>query len=73
MSDKKLYKVFIRTSQYSYGERYSVTERLLGSTYAVSPKKAINNICYRENIRYGVTHGSDGYMRRVTLKAVEVG
>lgn len=72
MSEKKLYKVFMKTCQYSYGERYSVTERLLGTTYAVSAKKAINNICYREGVRYGVTHGSDGYMRRVTLKAVEL-
>lgn len=70
---KKSYKVFQQT-KFTYTDTgiESVKDVYIGSTYAVSPKQAVNNVLYRKNLnKYDYCDGPC-YHREVNYYAKEV-
>lgn len=68
---KKQYRVYRIDVQYYNGRQSSTTRSYLGTTWAVSKDKAVNNMKYRQGIRPGDLYceGRGGYRRETYFEA----
>lgn len=65
------YEVYAEHTQF-YDDRTNLFTEVLGTTYAVSEKQAINNVKFRLGINNSdlfCDYGGDSYSRRTTIKA----